>query len=173
MAKHSLDLKREAVNSYLSGTEGYEILADRLGVGRSMLRRWVAAYKLHGIDGLKHRYRLYPSDFKCQVVQSVLRGELTSNQALAKYNIPSYTTLQSWIRLYNESGIDALQNKPRGRIRMKKQEKPSPAPECKPLQEMTREELLEELEYRRTEVAYLKKLRALVQSGQLAIKPKR
>ena len=54
---------------------------------------------------------------------------------------------------------------------MSKQEKPRPLPE-KPLEEMTREELLEEVEYRRAEVAYLKKLRALVQSRQSATKPK-
>ena len=56
---------------------------------------------------------------------------------------------------------------------MSKQEKPSSVPANKPLQEMTREELLEEIEDRRAEVACLKKLKALVQSGQLAIKPKR
>ena len=97
---------------------------------------------------------------------------MSINEALAHYNIPANTSLVSWIRLYNMGGIDALQTKPRGRPRMSKQEKTSPVPENKPLQEMTREELLEELEDRRVEVACLKKLKALVQSGQLAIKPK-
>lgn len=56
---------------------------------------------------------------------------------------------------------------------MSKQENPIPAPNKKAIEEMTREELLEELKDRQVEVAYLKKLKALVQSGQLAIKPKR
>ncbi|MGC6232997.1 hypothetical protein VU677_19870 [Hafnia paralvei] len=38
----------------------------------------------------------------------------------------------------------------------------------RPPEEMTREELLEELEYRRAEMAYLKKLDALIQQKKLA-----
>lgn len=171
MAKYSLEFKVEAVTAYLSGTDGYERVAARYGLATSMFRRWVAAYKAHGINGLKKPYTSYSIEFRHQAVQSILVHELSINEAIAKFNIPAHSTLQTWIRLYNAGGVDALQNKPRGRPKMSKQSKPKPMPE-KPLEEMTREELLEELEYRRTEVAYLKKLRALVQSRQSATKPK-
>lgn len=139
-----------------------------------MVRRWTAAYRTHGTVGLKKPYALYPIEVRHQATLSVLGDGLSIGEAMLKYNIPTCTTLTTWIRLYNEGGIEALQNKRRGRPRMSKQQKPSPVPETnKPLQEMTREELLEELEDRRAEVACLKKLKALVQSGQLATKPKR
>ena len=172
MAKHLLDLKLEVAKLVLAGPDGHKRVAARYGLSPSMVRRWTAAYKAHGLTGLKKPYGLYPIDIRHQAVQSVLTDGLSIYEAMDKYNIPTHTTIEAWVRLYNEGGIDALQNKPRGRPKMSKQEKPKPLPE-KPLEEMTREELLEELEYRRTEVAYLKKLRALVQSRQLTTKPKR
>lgn len=171
MAKHSLDLKLEVAKIVLTGPDGHKRVAARYGLSPSMVRRWTAAYKAHGLAGLKKPYALYPIDIRYQAVQSVLTDGLSIYETMDKYNIPTHTTIETWVRLYNEGGIDALQNKPRGRPKMSKQEKPKPLPE-KPLAEMTREELLEELEYRRTEVAYLKKLRALVQSRQSATKPK-
>lgn len=171
MAKHSLDLKLEVAKIVLSGPDGHKRVAARYRLSPSRVRRWAAAYKSHGVSGLKKPYAVYPIDLRRQAVQSVLSDGLSMGEALLRFNIPTYSTLQTWIRLYNEGGIDALQNKPRGRPKMSKQEKPRPLPE-KPLEEMTREELLEEVEYRRAEVAYLKKLRALVQSRQSATKPK-
>lgn len=172
MAKYSLEFKVEAVTACLSGTDGHKRVAARYGLSTSMFRRWVAAYKAHGIDGLKKPYTLYPIEFRHQAVQSILVHGLSINEAMIKFNIPTHSTLQTWIRLYNEGGIEALQNKPRGRPKMSKQSKPSPVSE-KPLEEMTREELLEELEYRRAEVAYLKKLDALIQSRKSAAKTER
>lgn len=136
-----------------------------------MVRRWAKAYELHGDAGLNKAHMPYSVALKQTVVEAVLKDQISIREACAIHNIPAYVTVLTWIRLYNEGGIEALQNKPRGRPKMSKQEKPSPLPE-KPLEEMTREELLEEVEYRRAEVAYLKKLRALVQSRQSATRPK-
>ncbi len=172
MLKHSLDLKVEVVKTVISGPDGHKRVAARYGLDPSMVRRWVAAYKAHGVVGLKKPYALYSIEVRHEAVQSVLTDGLSVNEAMAKYNIPTHTTLQNWIRLYNEGGIEALQNKPTGRPKMSKPLQPSRVSE-KPLEEMTREELLEELEYRRAEVAYLKKLDALIQSRKPAAKTKR
>lgn len=156
MAKHSLDLKVEVAKLVLSGPDCYKRVAARYGLSPSMARRWAASYKLLGLSGLKKPYSAYSVEFKHQAILSVLNDGLSIGETLRKYNIPVHTTLTAWIRLYNEGGINALQNKPRGRPRMSQQQKPSPVPANKPSEEMTREELLEELEYRRAEVAYLK-----------------
>lgn len=155
MAKHLLDLKLEVAKIVLAGPDGHKRVAARYGLSPSMVRRWAAAYKAHGLAGLKKPYALYPIDIRYQAAQSILTDGLSIYEAMGKYNIPTHSTIETWVRLYNGGGIDALKNKPRGRPKMSKQEKPKPLPE-KPLEEMTREELLEELEYRRTEVAYLK-----------------
>ena len=172
MAKHSLDLKLEVAKIVLAGPDEHKRVAARYGLSPSMVRRWVAGYKSHGMAGLKKTYAHYSVETRYQAVQSVQTEGLSLGEAMLKFNIPTYTTLQTWIRHYNEGGIDALQNKPRGRPKMSKQAKPSPLSD-KPLEEMTREELLEELEYRRAEVAYLKKLDALIQSRKSAAKTKR
>lgn len=172
MTKYSLDFKLEVIKACLSGARGTKSVAKQFSMSRTLLTRWVSAYKLHGAESLNRRHRCYPITFKHQVVQSVINGTMTANEALAHYNIPANTTLSTWIRLYNEGGVDALQNRPRGRPKMSKQAKPKPLSE-KPFEEMTRDELLEELEYRRAEVAYLKKLDALIQSRKLAAKTKR
>ena len=171
MAKYSLDLKLEVAKAVVSGPDGHKRVAGRYGLCPSIARRWGAAYKAHGIAGLYKPYRHYPVEIRHQAVESILVDGISIMNAMIKYNIPTPSTLVTWVRLYNEGGIEALQNKPRGRPKMSKQEKPKPISE-KPLEEMTREELLAEVEYRRAEVAYLKKLRALVQSQQSATNPK-
>ena len=173
MGKYSLDFKVEAVTACLTGPDGYRRVASRYGVPTMMFRHWVAAYKMHGAAGLMAKpFKIYPLEMKYQVVQSVLTDGFSINEAIAIHNIPSRGTAQNWIRLYNEGGIEALKRKHRGRSEMSKETKTAAAPD-KPLDEMTREELLKELEYRRAEVAYLKKLDALIQSKKSAAKTKR
>lgn len=172
MAKYSFEFKQQVVEYYLSGKDSLRLTADRFGTTHSQVRQWAARYKAHAADGLKKRFTHYSADFKYQAVQLVLNGSRSISEACIQLNIPAASSLLHWIHLYNEGGIDALQNKPRGLPNMSTQEKPSPLPD-KPLEEMTREELLEEVEYRRAEVAYLKKLDALIQSRKLAAKTKR
>lgn len=171
MAKYSLKFKRQVAEIYLNSRRGARDIATEFGLDHSMVRQWGKAYKLHGEPGLKRAYEPYSISFKQTVVTKVLSGQLSGREACAIHNIPAHSSVSTWIRLYNEGGIEALQNRPRGRSKMSKQAKPRPVSE-KPLEEMSREELLQELEYRRAEVTYLKKLKALVQSKQSATKPK-
>lgn len=171
MTKYSLVFKRQVATSYLSGSRSVRAVAIEFGIDHSTVRKWAKAYELHEESGLKKPFERYSAIFKLAVVNEVLNGQRSIRQACAIHNIAAYSTVLTWVRLYNGGGIDALQNKPRGRPKMSKQSQPNPAPE-KPLEAMTREELLEELQDRQAEVACLKKLKALVQSGQLAIKPK-
>ena len=172
MAKYSLEFKQQVVEYYLSGKDSLRLTADRFGTTHSQVRQWAARYKAHAADGLKKRFTHYSPDFKYQAVQLVLSGSHSISEASIRLNIPAASSLLHWIRLYNEGGIDALQSKQRGQPKMSQQEKSNLLPE-KPLEEMTREELLKELQYRRAEVAYLKKLDALIQSRKSAAKTKR
>jgi transposase len=43
MAKYSEQLKLKLVKQYLAGISGARVLAQRHGVGYSVLRRWIAA----------------------------------------------------------------------------------------------------------------------------------
>ena len=170
MSKYSAEFKLKVIRSY-SEECGFRKLAKRFDLDEAAVRKWVHAYESHGDDTLRKKASGYSIEFMLMVLEKISSGKMSIRGVCAHFDIRAHRTVLTWQRLYNEGGIDALQNRPRGRPKMSKQAKPIPESE-KPLEEMTREELLQELEYRRAEVAYLKKLKALVQSRQSATKPK-
>lgn len=79
----------------------------------------------------------------------------------------------NWQRRYHEQGLAGLQPKPRGRPKkMTDSESPKPK-EALPAGTRSREALEQEVKYLRAEVAYLKKLRALLQAKEQAAQKKR
>ena len=91
--------------------------------------------------------------------------------ASAMFDIRNPDALRLWRRAYDQGGIEALMHKPRGRRRHMKP-KPPATPD-KTGDTPTIERLLKENEYLRAEVAYLKKLDALIQAKKLAAQKKR
>ncbi|ONO02784.1 helix-turn-helix domain-containing protein, partial [Burkholderia cenocepacia] len=53
MTKYDERFRRRVVQAYLAGEAGTKTLAHRYGVGRTMVRRWVASYREHGEQGLR------------------------------------------------------------------------------------------------------------------------
>ncbi len=173
MAKYSTEFKVEVVKHHLSKKHGSRITAQFFGIDESIVRKWVAGYKCHGLRGLKKPYSPYTTEFKLSVLKAISSGDFSARHASAHFNIPAHCTILTWQRLYNEGGIDALTRRPRGRPkRMSTPTKPY-QPSDKPVEELTPEELLLEVQYRRAEVAYLKKLDALIQAKKPAPKTKR
>jgi transposase len=173
MAKHSEQLKLELVKRYLGGDGGMRVLAHQHGVSRTVLRRWVAAYRQHGRDGLRRKREHYDAQFKMSVLVHMWKKGLSREQVAAVFDIRSPGGIAKWEYQYHEGGIDAL--KPRTRGRRKTMNPPVPektAPDSAP-DERTREQLLKENEYLRAEVAYLKKLDALLQAKKQAAQKKK
>lgn len=81
MSKYSLSFKLEVVQHYLSGQEGQEATAKRFGIDHSAVRKWTAAWKLHG------QARLTTRHFTCS---------------------PAFSTVCQWERLYDEGGSETL-----------------------------------------------------------------
>lgn len=145
--KYDLDTRRTAVELFDSG-RGYGSTADALSVPRNTMRKWHLVYRAFGseallsMDGKQARYTY----------------EQKVAAAMAEFGIMSLAPLERWCRLYREGGAEALEPKPKGRP---KGSRPKP-------RERTREQELEEHCRRlETEVAYLKKLRALVERDGL------
>lgn len=170
MSKHSTAFKLKVVQYYLSKHVGCSRTATHFGINAETVRRWVAVYQQHGNKALAKSYTHRSLEFKLTVLKWIETEHSSVAQACAHFNIPSLTPVRDWQRRYNTGGIQALTNKPRGRPKAM----PEPyKPSNKPLSELSPEELLRELQYLRAENAYLKKLKALVQSKQSAIKKKR
>lgn len=144
-------------------------LAEAFGVGVRHIADLIARYNLHGKEVLiKKSYRKYSPEFKMEVIHLYLGGE-AKNALAVEYDIKS-SMIISWLKRYEKDGYNGLIDKKKGRPpKMKKEET---------LNEMVSEDndevksesadkarikLLEkknkELE---AEVAYLKKLNALV-----------
>lgn len=173
MAKYSEQLKLKLVKQYLAGISGARVLAQRQGVGYSVLRRWIAAYQQHGRDGLRRKFSHYDARFKMSVLSHMWRENLSYQQATAFFDIRSPTCIAQWERQYHDGGMDALAPRPRGRPKTMTCPTPDKPIENNAPDERTREQLLKENEYLRAEVAYLKKLDALLQAKRQAAQKKK
>lgn len=166
MGKQSDGLRLEIVRRYELGKDGYKALAAEYGVAKEQLRRWIAVYREHGKAGLlrSNRGQPYSAEFKLDVLRQARRQGLSNERAAVLFNLRGGGgVVAQWRRQYDEGGPQALHPKPRGRPSMKLP-KPTavPAVPAKADDQRTLEELRKENELLRTEVAYLKKLDALV-----------
>lgn len=179
MARHGFDVKKAAVQEYLAGPKGFRALAPKYGVDQATIRKWVDIYRQHGDAGLVRRTSPahYSVQFKLSVLGRIRREALTYRQAVAIFNLRAGTgEIAGWQRKYHEGGLEALEPKRRGRP--KKMPAPQPPKPSKPSSTPADESqalkaLRKENEYLRAEVAYLKKLDALVRAKQQATLTKR
>lgn len=173
MAKYSEEFKLSVVQSYESGGQGFKAVARRYDLDHATVRRWVKGYQQHGLAGLRRKFSHYSAEFKLSVLQRMEREELSARQAIVLFDIRGgIGVVRAWERLYHEGGLPALQPKPRGRRKMIPS-KPSNLPPAPGTDSRSLEELRKENECLRAEVAYLKKLRALLQAKERAAQKKR
>jgi transposase len=166
MSKYSAQFKLAVVEQYLAGALGFQSIGAQHGVPHSMVRKWVGLYRRHGTDGLRKKFTHYSAEFKLSVLQHMWDNELSYGETAAVFNIRHHAAVGVWERCYHEGGLDSLMPRSRGRpTKMPAAQDPDPSipPDDA---ERTREQLVAEVNQLRMEVAYLKKLRALVQSQQ-------
>ena len=173
MLKYDEQFKRRVVEEYLGGEASFGAIARRFSLDKSMLRRWVASYQQHGQAGLKSKRTRYDAEFKLEVVQRMKREGLSIRQVMALFNIRSPQSVTEWAHLYDAGGIAAWAPRPRDPLRKMTTRQPAQATGNESADKRTREELLKENEYLRAEVAYLKKLDALLQAKQQVAQKKK
>lgn len=161
--KFSLELRLTAVQHYLSGKDGFREAAAHFGVGRTAPRQWVAAYELHGPDGLTWKTGQFSPEFRLSVVMAVIRDRLSLREATAKFNLSGESTVYQWVKCYQTGGIDALFNLREGRKKLEKDMTPPSVTTDIPVEQLTDEQKLAEIRFLRAQVDYLKKLQALAQ----------
>lgn len=90
----------DTIKEYLSGKSSKESIANRLGVKKITLEKWIEKYKLFGSEGFIHgKNRHYSKEFKQQVVTEYLSSPNKSLRKICgKYKIRSIRTLQDWIK---------------------------------------------------------------------------
>lgn len=169
MAKHDERLKLEIVQTYLAGSKGCKALAKQYEVAASSVRRWVAGYQQHGARALSKKFESYSQEFKLRVLHEIKRRGLSQTEAAARFDVRGVGAIAIWQRQYDEGGPEALKPKPRGRPpNTMPTPKPPKAPPLPADDASALEKLRKENEYLRAEVAYLKKLEALVRAKRQA-----
>lgn len=160
--KRSTAFKLKLVQEKLKGNS-FTGLAKKWDVPVSQLKKWVDQYHSLGAAGLLPRsHQSYSQAFKLQVIQEYHQKGLSLRDCCSLYNIPSQSTIVSWLRKYEQLGVNGLAT-PIGRPKVMKKDKPSPQ-KTKPLTRL--EELEKENLYLRAENELLKKLKALAQSRE-------
>jgi transposase len=128
-----------------------------------MVERWVLAYRHHGEAGLSRKLGQYSAEFKLSVLQHMWDNQLSITQTAARFDIRHHAMVGMWERAYQDGGVEALASRSRGRPKSMATSVPKSASPPDDDQR-SREELLAEVNQLRMEVAYLKKLEALVQA---------
>lgn len=171
MIKYTEKFKTKLVKQYIGGKHGgFKLISARYGINAPALRRWVAAYREHGANGLRKKFERYSASFKLSVLQHMWENGLSQNQVAAIFNIRKSCSIALWQRRYQEGGVEGLGRPPRAKPDSMKA--PTKKPDVKPDNELSREDLLKRLDYLRMENEVLKKLQALTQARKAAT-PKR
>lgn len=171
MKTYGTEFKLEVVQSFLAGEGGAKLLARRWSVPEEKIRAWVSHYRLHGVDGLRPKRSTYSAQFKLQVLSHQDREQLSSRQVAAIYDIRNPNQVVVWRRNLDQGRLQALQNEKEERPKMKPKRRGASPPNV--VDNDAAQTLQQENARLRAEVAYLKKLQALIRSKRSAAPTKR
>ena len=171
MKKYRTEFKLEVVQSFLAGEGGAKLLARRWSVPEEKIRTWVSHYRLHGVDGLRPKRSTYSAQFKLQVLSHQDREQLSSRQVAAIYDIRNPNQVVVWRRNLDQGRLQTLESEKEELPKMEQEQRCAPPPN-KVATDAT-QTLREENARLRAEVAYLKKLQALIRSKKSAAPTKR
>ena len=163
--RYTLDFKIEVIAYYRQGQTGLAT-SEKFKVDSNLVQKWVKQYQSGGIDAIKPKSRKahYSREFKHHVITTMLTQGLSQSEVALTFNISSPALISHWHKVYRLYGMSGLISKRKGRTAMTK-----PFITDKPDDEKTLAELKRENEYLRAEVAYLKKLDALLKQKEQAV----
>ena len=157
MAKYSYEQKLDAVLKVLDKGLSHRAAGSFVGASKADVQKWVKLYREHGAKGLLMKRGSYDGQFKISVIECMHTNHMSIRDAAAKFGIPSPTTVGVWERIFYEEGREALFRDNRG------QKKMGGKPKNPKLDKKIEEDLIAENQRLKMEIAYLKKLQALVQ----------
>ncbi|WP_273933021.1 helix-turn-helix domain-containing protein [Lacticaseibacillus paracasei] len=87
------------VNDYGFSTKAVEKIH---GVNHNLVNRWLACYSDDSVHGLesKHTHQQYSQQFKQEIVQKYLAGNISYQQLACDFGIPDHSVIAAWVSLY-------------------------------------------------------------------------
>lgn len=160
MAKLTIQDKKEIIRLYDEEHIGCHTISKRYSVSHSVIERIIRKYHVHGEEVFKKTYNIIPKNTKIEIVKRSIAGE--STLSLSIEYLVSESQIRKWVKQYEKSGYNGLENKPKGRPPTVKKEtvKQTIDPDDK---DAIIKQLQEHNLELQAEVEVLKKLSALVQ----------
>ena len=118
MAKYSTELQMKVVKEYLESNTSYKTLSDKYRIpNKSIIITWINTYKTQGYEGLKVKRKntKYPLEFKLNVVNLYLTGEMSYQSLANELKISNPAIITRWVNDFRKQGIEGLKPKKRGR----------------------------------------------------------
>ena len=168
MSKYSRELKCTIAKLCLNGVSSRH-LAKQYSISSTQISYWTQVFSIHGNQSFLPTTHASTAHTKLQALNLMWSNDWSLTHTSAVLNLSTPGILSVWRKKFSEQGINGLKTKPTGRLPMKQQSQHTTKPE----NEMTFEELKEELAYLRAENAILKKLEELEQKKNRQIKTKR
>jgi len=166
MSKHHRAFKLKIAELALS--ESSSAISNKFNVTSRQVRYWTAIYRIHGAESFRSVHKPYSQAFKAEVLKTMAANSWSLGYTSAFFDLSSPGILFQWQKLYARDGISRLKPQKKGRPVMTNTSSSS-----KPVEQMTEEELREELAYLRAENDVLKKLEALAQARKKKAKTRR
>ena len=150
--KYTVEEKLRVIELYKKGL-GNRLISRETGCERSAVKWWIRQFRAHGESYFMERSGppSYDSSFKGCVVREVLEKGLSLHSAATEFGI-NRESARGWVRIVKEGGYEAL---------MKKRKKKGSGEELPEV-----ERLRTELERANTQIALLKKVKALVEERE-------
>ena len=170
--KYTWQFKYQCVMHYKEGGEILYPIDDcscKKTTFHKLVLRWIRLYDIHGIEDLKHNAfnKDWTAEEKFEIISKVFAGN--SMSAVSVETCINVGTIYRWVQLYKEFGYDGLKRKKRSRPSNSKGiimiEDKNNKSHVQNINESEKEELIrlrERVEYLETELAYRKKLSALI-----------
>lgn len=166
MAKYTVQQKIDAITLYKQGVSTTRI-SKTYSMDEGSIRRWIEQFDSKGVSGLTSygkQLQHFDASFKLKVIHWLVRTNSSYPQAARHFNLPSPSVIWTWKTRYDALGINGLSDRRKRKVQQMNEEKLTPEQEIK--------QLRERLEYAEAEVAYLKKLDAVMKQKRMKTKRK-
>ena len=117
MSKYDIKLKIKVIKEYEKNNISQSELSKKYKIPLSTIKSWINWYFDNGIKGISKKFKNknYTSNFKLFVLQYRKTNNLTFRETAVKFDITNDSIIVNWQKKYNESGLDGLNSKTKGR----------------------------------------------------------
>ena len=117
--KYSVELKTKVIQEYLQGGISFETLCIKYDITKpSIVQNWIKRYNCHkefrspnsGGEIYMAKGRKTTLDERIEIVRDCILNDMDYGQAIEKHKV-SYQQVYSWVRKYEERGIEGLSDR--------------------------------------------------------------